>query len=341
MTASLFSFTLQGTALKNRLSALLAQRGDRIFLPEPAGTLREQAGQAFAGADALIFIGAAGIAVRAVAPFLRSKTTDPAVVAVDEQARWAIPLASGHIGGANSLARDIAALLGAQAVITTATDLNGAFALDLWAKANNLHITSWELAKRFTARILAAETLPLKSDYPITGAPPPNIALCRSEDAPFGALVSLYPPQKPWAHLVPQNLYLGIGCRKGAALSAIERAIAGALAQKGLNEKSVAGVGTLALKKDEAALAEVCEKRGWRFSWYAPETLMSLAGEFSGSPFVMAVTGADNVCERAAVQASCGGNLIIKKFASKGVTVAAAARDIVLSFPSALGVKET
>ena len=112
----------------------------------------------------------------------------------------------------------------------------------------------------------------------------------------------------------------------------MEQAITEALFQKSLPEKSVVAVGTVALKKDEPALAEVCEKRGWRFLWYAPEALMSLPGKFAGSAFVMAVTGADNVCERSAVRASGGGNLIISKFAGKGVTVAAAAGDLCLSF---------
>ncbi|MDR2494541.1 MAG: cobalamin biosynthesis protein [Spirochaetaceae bacterium] len=334
MIVALFSFTAQGARLKDRLSSLLAGQGHRILPVPPTGTLRERTGAVFQQADALVFIGAAGIAVRAVAPFLVSKATDPAVVAVDELAYWAVSLASGHIGGANGLTRTIASLLGSQAVITTATDLHGCFALDLWARANGLRIAigSWDKVKVFSARLLSGETLPIKSDYPIAGAVPSGITLVRDPRSPFGAVVSAHLPEKPWAHLVPQGVYAGIGCRKGASLASVEQALALAFARAGLSEESVAGVGTVSLKKDEPALALLCEKRNWRFLWYPPEELMAVPGEFSSSPFVMAAVGADNVCERAAVLASCGGTLILPKCAYNGVTVAAAERPPSLSF---------
>ena len=88
----------------------------------------------FAQSDALVFVGAVGIAVRAIAPHCRSKATDPAVVVLDECGRFAIPLLSGHLGGANDLARRLAKACGAVPVITTATDANGVFAVDEWAK---------------------------------------------------------------------------------------------------------------------------------------------------------------------------------------------------------------
>ena len=82
----------------------------------------------------LLFIGAAGIAVRAIAPYVREKQSDPAVVVMDEKANWCIPILSGHLGGANLLANKLAKMTGAQAAITTATDVRGVWAVDSWAK---------------------------------------------------------------------------------------------------------------------------------------------------------------------------------------------------------------
>ena len=104
--------------------------------------------------DAIIFVGAVGIAVRLIAPQIQSKTTDPAIVAVDEGGRWAISLLSGHLGGANDLARKVAAGIGAEPIVTTATDLRGQFAVDEFAKQNGCVISDMELAKEVSSAVL-------------------------------------------------------------------------------------------------------------------------------------------------------------------------------------------
>ena len=127
----------------------------------------------FRRTDALIFVGACGIAVRAVAPHLRSKAEDPAVLAVDETARFVVPLVSGHIGGANRLARLLARDLEAEPVVTTATDVNAKFSVDAWAAEQGLHINRLDAAKAVSAAILEGP-VPLKSDFPIAGELPPG-----------------------------------------------------------------------------------------------------------------------------------------------------------------------
>ena len=139
--------------------------------------LRRWTQEAFAEFDALVFVGATGIAVRSIAPFLKSKTSDPAVLCVDELGKFVIPLVSGHIGGANELAARLADALGAVAVITTATDLNGRFAVDVFAKKNQLWISDMKLAKQISADILDGKKIGFASDFPHAGEIPGELEM--------------------------------------------------------------------------------------------------------------------------------------------------------------------
>ena len=151
--AFLFAFSRRGMETAGRIASGLAPAFDtQVF--RPAGNLPELTARAFREADALIFVSACGIAVRAVAPFLCGKEQDPAVVAIDERCGFAVSLLSGHIGGANALACRIAEMTGAQAVITTATDVNGRFAVDEWAARQGLNLTDLQAAKRFAAALI-------------------------------------------------------------------------------------------------------------------------------------------------------------------------------------------
>ena len=145
MTRAYLAFTETGLALAKRLAAALP--GSVARCGQDGTSLAEWTGVQFMQSDALIFVGAAGIAVRAIAPHCKSKTTDPAVVVVDECGRFAVPILSGHLGGANDLARAIATVCGAVPVITTATDAHGIFAVDEWAKHQNCMVLEPERIK--------------------------------------------------------------------------------------------------------------------------------------------------------------------------------------------------
>ena len=173
---ALIAFTEKGTALGEKLAAALGgtlnRAGDR--------PLAEWTAENFPLRETLVFIGAVGIAVRAVAPHLKGKAADPAVVCVDETGRWAVPILSGHLGGANARAREIAALTGGEAVITTATDLNGVFAVDLWANKQGMTVLSPERVKGVSAALLRGEDICVDCPFPIRGEPPAHVrtALC-------------------------------------------------------------------------------------------------------------------------------------------------------------------
>ena len=172
MKIALIAFTEQGKALADRLALALGGVADRCGGDDALGpwTARH-----FDSADGLIFVGAAGIAVRAIAPHIRSKAKDPAVVVVDERGTYAVPILSGHLGGANALARRVAEVCGAQAVITTATDRNGVFPVDEWARVQGCDVPFPDRIKAVSARLLAGGTIRVFSPWPVEGAVPAGV----------------------------------------------------------------------------------------------------------------------------------------------------------------------
>ncbi len=175
MTAFL-SFSRRGETLARDLCAALGGTVDRAG-KDGTVSLSQWTAEHFSAGQDLVFVGAVGIAVRAVAPHLKSKASDPAVVAVDELGRFAIPVVSGHLGGANDLARTIGALCGALPVITTATDLNGLFAVDDWARRQGCLIPQPHKIKTVSARMLEGEPVRIRSLLPVRGTPPQGVTL--------------------------------------------------------------------------------------------------------------------------------------------------------------------
>ncbi|MDO4805299.1 MAG: cobalamin biosynthesis protein [Lachnospiraceae bacterium] len=172
MKVDIISFTDRGEMLAGKLADEL---GGTTFRGGRDGSAHEWAARAFANADALIYVGAVGICVRTIAPYIRSKTADPAVVVMDETAKYVIPILSGHLGGANDLARRLARLVGAEAVITTATDRNNAFSVDAWAGIQGCAVENPKRIKSVSSKILAGREIVILSDYPIAGEVPENV----------------------------------------------------------------------------------------------------------------------------------------------------------------------
>lgn len=331
------SFTEKGADLNLRLSESLRSFGHTVSGYDKTGkkglslysSLQNWAGDAFAKADGIIFIGACGIAVRAIAPYVRDKLTDPAVVVLDECAGFSIPILSGHVGGANQLAKEAAEITGAVLAVTTATDANGKFAVDLWAKENKLTICGREEAKRISAALLAGEKIGVKnrfpSQYPLPEPLPEGLE--HLESGEIGFCVTLDEEERPFFHtlvLVPKIAVLGVGCRRDTADSALEDAVLDALKNAHLSLHAVKKVCTIDKKAEERAILNFCTKYGLPLETFSAQDLMDLPGEFSASEFVRKTTGADNVCERAAVLGSGNGELLIKKQRYPSVTVAAA-----------------
>lgn len=328
MKLELISFTQRGNELAQQLAEALSRRGHQAACTRDGLKAEAWAARAFSRSDGLIFVGAAGIAVRAIAPYLRHKSSDPAVVVVDEKGTFVIPILSGHLGGANDLAREIAALIGAVPVITTATDVNGVFAVDQWARRQGLMVRNPEGILPVSSRLLAGETVGFFSAWPISGELPHGLYPVSREDAQV--VLDLHRPAGEALWLCPKKVRVGMGCRRGTPTTALRTLLKEVFAQEGIPQRAVSALCTIDLKKDERGLQELAGELGVPLTTYSAQELAQIPGDFTPSPFVEQITGVDNVCERAAL--ASGGSLLRKKTARDGVTVALAMEELHLTW---------
>lgn len=332
---ALIAFTRRGCALGRRLAEALpgtlytsARLAEEEHLPA-ARSLSDWAAARFSDCEALVFVSAAGIAVRAIAPLVGDKFTDPAVVSVDEAGRFAVPLLSGHMGGGNALARRIAALTGGQAAISTATDVNNRFAVDVWAKEQGLHLVERAAAKAVSAALLEGIPVGFCSQYPVAGTLPRGLTADKAEIGIVVADTAKGRPYPTTLHLVPKAVTLGIGCRRG--IDPAPR-ILEVLDEAALPLEAVKAVASIDLKRDEPGLLAFAKAHGLETVFFSAQALGEEPGAFPASDLVCQVTGVDNVCQRAAQRA--GGRVFLPKTAGGGVTVAAAMGEVSLSFPT-------
>lgn len=346
MRITIFSFTHNGAALAASLAKDLVQSGhlcQAFTMPKYAAefhlnvmeqSVKKLTGDFFSTQDALIYIGACGIAVRAIAPFIQDKTTDPCVLSIDEQGRYVISLLSGHIGGGNELAIQTASLIGATPIISTATDLNHRFAVDVFATKNHLKISDMTLAKKISAAILDGEKTGLSGIIP-QGILPDELTMNPDEHPRLGICISPFTNQKPYIetlHLIPRQTVLGIGCRKGISPEDMESFVERTLQELCIDPDSLLAIASIDLKEKESCLIALSRKYQIPFHTYDAQTLSHVQGQFSSSEYVKTVTGVDNVCERAALACSGADALTLHKTIDSGKTLAIAMAPIQLYF---------
>lgn len=298
---------------------------------EMFNSLSELAEGLFANSDAIVFVCACGIAVRTAAPYIQSKLSDPAVIVIDDCGKFVIPILSGHIGGANALAKQLADILEAQAVITTATDIGGLFSPDSFAAANDLMIFDYNMAKKIAAAVLDGETIGLVSEYKCINVPM-NIVWGHGQK--YGIYIGESNDVKPFPMtlpLVPRNIVIGIGCKKGTSSETIAEAVRDALKNADVPIERVCCAASIDLKSNEKGLLDFADEYNISLRFFSADELMEIDGDFLSSDFVKKVTGADNVCERSAVKSS-GGTIVVPKYVHSGVTVAAAEIPVVIDF---------
>lgn len=309
MKLHIISFTKAGFSLSKKIPS-----DSSVFIHDVS--LSDWVKSHFQKGNCLVFIGAAGIAVRAVAPFVKDKKEDPAVLVIDEKGRFVIPVLSGHIGGANELARILAENLGAQAVITTASDVNGLPAIDEFAEKNGLAINSMELAKQFASQML--DFASKNGDKSLRPA--------------FS--VSLY-VKNDVLNLIPECVILGIGCKKGKSAEELESFVRETLDLHKVDIRSVQKIASIDLKKEENAILSLAKDFDVPFVTFSAEKLNLITQEVSHSGFVSEITGTDNVCERSAFAAGAD-ELLVHKTSCNGMTLAIGIKKTALEIPEEL-----
>ncbi len=235
---------------------------------------------------------------------------------------------SPAIWGSSHLAREIAALIDATPVITTATDVNGVFAVDQWARRQGLLVCNPEGILSISSRLLAGETVGFFSPWPIAGEMPRGLCLVPRGEAQV--VLDLHRPEGDALWLCPKGLRIGMGCRRGTPAATLRSLLEEVLTQEGIPEKAVCALCTIDLKKDELGLQELARELGVPLTTYSAQKLAQVPGDFTSSPFVEQITGVDNVCERAAL--ASGGALLQKKTAKDGATVALAIEELHLTW---------
>lgn len=339
MSLSVICFTKYGYNRMNELADKLSDikiikncKGSS-FLSESVKTdLTSWVLDNFKSGNDLLFIGAAGIAVRAIAPVIDNKLSDRAVIVMDDEARYVIPLLSGHIGGANELAVKIASCMNAEAVITTSTDIHNKFAVDIFAKRNHLYIKNKDGIAKVSAGVLRGESsVIVYSDELERPEVAPHLQknvrlisrksyLDNSADVWIGCTepdidVSLW--------LVPRDIIIGIGCKKNTESDKLKDFIETLIEENNIDEKRIRAIASIDIKKDEICLNRLASDKKWDFITFSSEELNSVSGEFTKSTYVRQITGTDNVCERAA--AACADKkyeFVLRKTARNGMTAA-------------------
>ena len=291
--------------------------------PLTFSNLSETIKEVFNQFDAHIFIFSTGIGVRMIAPIIKTKIEDPAVVVLDDHACHAVSLLSGHIGGANALALEVGRITHAKPVITTATDVQNLPAIDTIALENNMHIVNPDMIKKINMAILERKAVKTDDPFDILSSKVPNYIRAKKNpdiictdidiDVPRGTLV-----------LNPPSLIAGIGCNRGTSIEEIETFLLETLKQNKLSLKSIWAFASIDAKHDETGLLELSKKYKTQFFFVDKQQLESVKEIKNPSKIVQKHMGVKSVCEAAAITAGKNAKLIVQKQIKGNVTIAIA-----------------
>lgn len=281
----------------------------------------------FADHSAIVFVSAVGIAVRYIAPFVADKLNDCPVVVVDDKKTFAIPILSGHFGGANKLAGTISEILGTVPVITTSSDVNDSFSVDSFAEENNLNIVNRKMIKKISAKAIEGKPLVLSiKDFPAMDA---DVIVTDDMNANIISDKALILKQKKYV--------VGIGLKKDKEFEVVEELFLSVLEDNNIDVSDVYAIASIDVKEEEKALATLSVKYRMPRIFFDAASLKKAKGNFTPSKFVLETVGVDNVCERAAVLGAHlatrygmvsisgkRGELVANKVTKNGVAIAVA-----------------
>ncbi|MFI5295405.1 MAG: precorrin-3B C(17)-methyltransferase [Thermodesulfovibrionales bacterium] len=310
-----FFVTEKGRLLAERLKGLYP---DLEIITFSAGAAKKKWDEC----KSFIFIMAAGIVVRTIGPLIKDKRSDPAVVVLDENGKYAVSLLSGHLGGANERAREIAGFLKGEAIVTTASDVNGLTSIDLWARDNGLVIEDWKLLPRTGTFLVNRGSLNVYTDIEIA-LPDEFVKVADPAAADLLITHTKSLSSESGLYLRPKDLFVGIGCNRGTSAGEIEAAVRNVLDKYNFSFSSVRSIATIDLKAEEPGMKVFVKKCSFGLLSFRPEELNNVSGvAWSDSAF--RATGAKAVAEPSALLAAGAEMLLVPKQKIGNVTVAVA-----------------
>ncbi|WP_457553756.1 cobalt-precorrin 5A hydrolase [Desulfobacula sp.] len=291
-------------------------------------SLRECVGENFNRYPSHLFIMATGIVIRVIADHIKHKTIDPAVVSMDDTGRYVISLLSGHLGGANQLAHKIADLTGADAVLSTATDVNQVPSIDMIAKKKGLRIENPEMIKKINMAFLEKEKIGLYDPFSFFSDFLEGRTIffsSNTKECGYHVIVDdgiHYDDE--CLRLRPLTLCVGIGCNRGTPECEIMDLLKEMFLQNKLSLLSIRCIATIDIKKDENGILEASKSLNVPVVFFENQELDAVKDVKNISQIVKKYTGAKSVCEAAAILAAANGELIVEKQKTKNVTLAVA-----------------
>jgi len=342
MTAKLvavYALTRQGADLAGRLTRGLAEAGyaPALYLPRrladefgPAlqfETLGEALALNFNAFGGHLVVAATGLVVRLIAPLLKSKTSDPAVVVLPQDGRFVISLLSGHLGGGNQLALAAARVAEGQAVISTATDLEDRPALEMLARDHGLAVEDYSRLAYFSRSLVEGDRVRVSDPLGFLTPhlePWPDSFEFSDPSSPRVVVDYLLAPTHPLDLVLrPRIIFLGLGCHRGVARAELADLIDRQLARHQLAKDAVAALATVETRAEEPAVLSLCRENNWPLITF---TLAELGRVSTPNPSetVNKNIGVNSVCEAAALLAARTDHLVMTKVKSPLATLAAA-----------------
>ncbi len=323
MSVAILALTRRAKTLAQRLASLLE---GSVVVSTEAGIVKTMQ-ENWLNFDGFICIMATGIVVRAIARLLSNKRIDPCVVVMDELGQHAISLLSGHLGGGNELCLNVARLTGARPVITTASDVLGLVALDVWLKDQGLTSENPQDVTMLSAKLVNTGRLDIFCEVEALSLPCGFFQISSPEKADMIISSRTFFDGRTGVFR-PRELVLGIGANRGVSEEEISQAVDELLMDEGLSFLSIRNLASINIKQDETAILAFAQRHGLELVFYTRDELNKVDAPSPSAAFK--ATGAKAVCEPAALLSAATDNLLVKKRKWKNVTLALARTRITL-----------
>lgn len=280
--------------------------------------------------NSVIFISSIGIAVRAIAPFIKRKEMDPGVVVVDLSCKYAINILSGHLGGGNELTHNVSEILNIVPIITTASDNMGIIAPDVLAKQNGLIIEDLKKAKHIASLLVDKKIVGIKDDYgtvkiskgyeSINQLRDNCIWITHNIKADFQKNIDKELDYFKVLRLIKKDIVLGIGCRRDTPYEKLEKFVNDLLSKYNLDKRSIANIVSIDVKANEKGIIRLAENFNCAFNTFSVEEIKTVQDKYEKSEFVLKTIGVTGVCEPCVDLA--GAKVIRSKIKYEGMTLA-------------------